>query len=69
MHIKEFYSCPSCGRTICGEKERYFTCPVCGRAICKEKDLSKLNDKYCGNCGSRITSAKEEAMALAKKEI
>ncbi len=66
--IKEFYSCPKCGTAICGEKKRYFTCPECGRALCQEAKLSSFIDNYCGNCGAKITSARDKALALVGKQ-
>jgi len=61
--IKEFFTCPSCGRAICGSKKRYFTCPSCGRALCEENKLDEFDDNYCGNCGAEVASAKEQALA------
>lgn len=58
-HIKEFYTCPNCGRPILPEKEKYFVCPNCGRALCKAEDLKDFSDKFCGNCGCDLSSAKE----------
>ncbi|MCI9537121.1 MAG: hypothetical protein HFG35_02360 [Eubacterium sp.] len=68
MHFKEFYACPSCGRAISGEKQKYFVCPVCGRALCREQDFKDFDDNYCGNCGSELASAKKEALALARED-
>ncbi len=62
--MKEFYACPKCGSAICGEKKRYFVCPECGSALCEEKKLEEFNDNYCGNCGTKLTSAREKALAL-----
>ena len=39
MGFKEFYTCPSCGRAISGEKKEFFVCPNCGRALCQKKGL------------------------------
>lgn len=66
--IKEFYVCPKCGAAICGEKRKYFICPECGRALCEERDMETFSDKYCGNCGTKITNAKETALALVRKK-
>ncbi|MFG6329268.1 MAG: hypothetical protein K1W06_07335 [Lachnospiraceae bacterium] len=66
-NIKEFYACPSCGRAICGEKKKFFICPKCGRALCEESKLADFDDNYCGNCGTEITSARNEALALVMK--
>lgn len=65
MCFKEFYTCPSCGSAISGEKKRYIICPNCGSALCPEEKLPEFDDNYCGNCGYEIASAKKESMALA----
>lgn len=65
--IKEFYCCPTCGRAICGEKRKYFICPECGKALCEESRIVDFDDNYCGNCGAKITSARDEALALVGK--
>jgi len=44
MAIKEFCTCPDCGRAISGEKKEFFVCPKCGRALCRRKDLKKFDD-------------------------
>ncbi len=62
--IKKFYDCPNCGRAISGEKRSYFVCPECGKTLCEESKLADFNDKYCGNCGTKITSARDEVLAL-----
>ncbi len=43
----------------------YFICPNCENALCKKEDLEDFTDNYCGNCGFKLTSAKEETLALA----
>lgn len=65
--MKEFYACPRCGTAICGEKRKYFVCPECGKALCEESKLEDFNDKYCGNCGTKIVSAREKALVLTGK--
>lgn len=67
MGFKEFYTCPRCGKAISGEKKEFFVCPSCGRALCQKKDLKQFDDKFCGNCGHELASAKKEALALAKE--
>lgn len=62
-HFKEFFSCPNCGSAICGEKKEYFVCPNCGSALCAKEQLPKFDGNYCGHCGSKIVSAKSEALA------
>ena len=68
MGFKEFYTCPSCGRAISGEKKEFFVCPNCGRALCQKKDLKQFDDNFCGNCGHELASAKKEALALAGED-
>ncbi len=68
MFFKEFYACPRCGTPIAGEKQEYFVCPDCGRALCKKQDFAEFDDNYCGNCGADLASAKQEALALARRE-
>lgn len=65
--IKEFYACPSCGMAIAGIKRKYFVCPECGRALCEESKLDDFTGNYCGHCGTKITSARDEALALVGK--
>lgn len=62
-HFERFYSCPSCGRAIAGERRSYFTCPNCERALCKEEELVDFDEKYCGHCGCELTDARKEALA------
>ncbi len=64
--IKEFQTCPRCGRIIGSNKMNYFVCQKCGRALCTESELAQFDDNYCGNCGADITSAKK--LALAEKD-
>lgn len=66
--FKEFFSCPKCGRAICGEKKIYFVCPKCGSALCKKNELKDFKNNYCGNCGHDLASAKKEALTLADEE-
>ncbi len=65
--IEEFYCCSNCGMAISGEKRKYFICPECGSALCQEKDLSDFDDDYCINCGAEIASARDDALAQARK--
>lgn len=62
-HFKKFYTCPSCGKAISGEKTEYFTCPDCGRALCRRENLEDFTDNFCGHCGADVASAKAEALA------
>lgn len=62
-HFKKFYTCARCGGAICGEKSSFFVCPNCGKALCRQEELPSFNNKYCGNCGSELARAKEEAQA------
>lgn len=64
----QFFSCPQCGRAIVGDMRKYFICPRCGRALCKESEVGNFDEKYCGNCGYEITSAKGKALALLKED-
>lgn len=68
MKFEEFYTCPSCGRAISGEKREFFVCPSCGRALCQKKDLKQFDDNFCGHCGHELTSAKKEALALVGED-
>lgn len=69
MVIKVFYSCSHWGRLIVNEKkEKYFICPNCENVLCKVDNLRDFNNNYCGNCGYKLASAKNEVLALVKKE-
>ena len=68
MKFKEFYTCPSCGRAISGEKKEFFICLSCGKALCQKKDLKQFDDNFCGHCGYVLTSAKKEALALIEED-
>lgn len=48
--------------------KEFFVCPNCGRVLCGKEDIENFTNNYCGNCGYELASAKEEALALAKKE-
>ncbi len=65
--FKEFYCCPRCGTAICGEKRKYFICPECGKALCLAENLPSFEDNYCGNCGAKITSVRDKALALVEE--
>ncbi len=67
MIFREFYTCPNCGTTICGEKKEYFVCPDCGRALCLKEEVKDFDHNYCSNCGCELASAKDEAKALVEK--
>jgi len=66
--FKKFYTCPSCGNAISGEKRQYLACPNCGAALCRKKDIKDFDNTYCGNCGYNLSSVKKRVMALLKEK-
>lgn len=66
-YFKEFLVCPS-GKIISEKKKSAFVCPNCGNPLCLKEELKIFDDDYCTECGHKITSAKEEAMALVNEE-
>lgn len=68
MSFKEFYACPNCGTAISSEKKEFFVCPNCGSALCGKEELKNFRNNYCGNCGHRLASAKEEALLALAEE-
>lgn len=45
----------------------FFVCPSCEAALCQKEKLLEFHDGYCKFCGTSLTSAKKEAVALVNE--
>ena len=48
--------------------KEFYACPNCGSALCGKEELKNFRNNYCGNCGHRLASAKEEALLALAEE-
>ncbi len=48
--------------------KEFFVCPECGHPLCELSKLKYYTDDYCTDCGTKITSARDEAIVLVKEE-
>lgn len=47
--------------------EEFFVCPNCKKPIVRKEAVKYFENKYCGNCGIKIATAIEEAVANKEK--
>ena len=48
--------------------EEFFVCPNCKKPIVRKEAVKYLENKYCGNCGIKIATVIEEAVANEEKK-